>query len=133
LASLSFPTRRSSDLFSESWYEGGDTLNNSTRNSTNVSDNKSVISTLLWKHKFKKVSRTLSVNMDINWSETKNDGLLYAINNYFSGGMVANRDTIDQQNLYTTGNKSINTRIAYTEPLMKDTYLEFSYALAYYN
>ncbi|MBL7743702.1 MAG: TonB-dependent receptor [Chitinophagaceae bacterium] len=126
-------TRTSTNFYTESFTEEGDSINNSRRNSTNKADNNSVASTLLWKHKFKKLSRTLSVNTDINWSESKNEGLLSSFNNYYKGGLISSRDTIDQQNIRNSENKSLVTKFSYTEPLMKDTYLELSYSFGYYN
>jgi len=122
-----------SDVFSESWDENNDSLNNSVRKSTNVAENKSLATSLLWRHKFKKLSRTLSVNADINMNESVNDGYLYAINNYFENGSILDRDTIDQQNIRNGQNKSAVVKFAYTEPLLKDMYLELSYSVGYYN
>lgn len=126
-------SRTTNRYFSESFTEDGDSINNSSRRSNNNSDKNSVASTLLWKHKFKKLSRTLSVNVDLNWNESKNNGLLYSLNNYYKGNVVIRRDTNDQQNIQNSENKSAVTKIAYTEPLMKDTYLEFNYSFGYYN
>jgi hypothetical protein len=73
------------------------------------------------------------VNTDVNWSQSDNTGLLYAINNYYEGGVIDRRDTLDQENIRDNASKSILTKISYTEPLLKDTYLEFSYSFGYYN
>jgi len=118
-------------FYSESFGDNGDSINNSRRVSTNNSDNSSLASTLLWKHKFKKLSRTLSVNTDVNWSESKNKGILYSLNSYYTGGL--RRDTTDQENIRNSENKSVVTRASYTEPLIKDTYLELSYSFGYYS
>ncbi|MBC7948393.1 MAG: outer membrane beta-barrel protein [Chitinophagaceae bacterium] len=126
-------SRTSNNFYSESLTEEGDSINNSRRTSNNASDNNSVASTLLWKHKFKKLSRTLSVNTDLNWSQSKNDGLLYSLNSFYKGGVINRRDTMDQQNINNRENKSIVTKLSYTEPLIKDTYLELSYSFGYYN
>lgn len=120
-----------SDFFSEAFDDDNDPINDSRRLSTNVADNNSVSSTILWKHKFRKLSRTLSVNTDLNWNESKNTGMLYSVNNYYKG--FIDTDTVDQENLRNSAGKSVVTRIAYTEPLMKDTYVELSYSFGYYN
>lgn len=117
--------------YTESLSEKLDSINNSTRKSNNDARNDAVTTTLLWRHKFKKLSRTFSVNADLNWNRSKNDGLLYSLNNYYSNGMIEERDTLDQQNIRNNENKSVNTKLAYTEPLAKDMYLEMSYALSY--
>lgn len=120
-----------SRYYTEALSESLDSINNSTRNSNNKAVNDAITSSLLWRHKFKKLARTLSVNADLNWNRSKNDGLLYSLNNYYSNGMIEERDTLDQQNIRNNEGKSITTKIAYTEPLAKDIYLEFSYAFSY--
>lgn len=121
------------DYNSETLNKSGQFINNSIRNSDNNIDKDNVSSNLLWRHKFKKLSRTLSINSDFNWIQTKNDGLLYSLNNFFINGTFDHRDTTDQLNIQDNESKSINTKIAYTEPIMKDVYLEFNYAIGYYN
>lgn len=122
--------KRRGDNYSIIWTEGGDTLNKSLRQTTNITENKSLATSLLWRHKFKKTARTLSVNADINLNESDNDGFQYSIlNNVFRGEI----DTIDQQVIRTGQNKSAVVKASYTEPLLKDMYLEFSYQIGYYN
>ena len=125
--------KSTTDYFSETHTESGDSVNNSIRNSNNNSDNNGVTSTILWRHKFKKLSRTLSINTDLNWNKSESDGLLMARNRLFKEGIFDSLDIIDQLNETNNETKSITTRLAYTEPLMKDTYLEFSYSLSYNN
>ena len=120
-----------SNYYTESFADNLDSINNSRRNSNNKGVNDAITSSLLWKHKFKKLSRTLSINADLNWIQSENDGLLYSLNNYYRNGVIDNRDTIDQQNIRNNEGKSVNSKIAYTEPLLKDMYLEFSYAFSY--
>ena len=125
--------RTDNKFYSETIDDQAQFINNSTRNSTNNSDKNNVASSLLWRHKFKKLSRTLSVNTDYNWSQSMSDGLLYSLNNYYLNGSLSHRDTTDQQNIIDNNNNSISTKIAYTEPLRKDFYLELSYGFSYNN
>lgn len=126
-------TSSSSDYYSERLNDAEQFINTNRRTTTNEADNSSVNSSLLWRHKFKKLSRTLSVNTDFSWSESKNDGLLLSRLDYYNQGNIERYDSIDQQNIRNSRSKSFGTRIAYTEPLMKDAYLELSYAFNYYN
>ncbi len=123
--------KTTSDLYSESLANSGDTINNSRQSNNSRSDNSAVNATLLWRHKFHKISRTLSVNTDFSWSESNNNGYLYSLNRYFDKGVLALADTIDQQNINNSSGTGINTKIAYTEPLSKTFYLEASYLLSY--
>ena len=126
-------TGTSSNYYSETLNDASQFINNSTRRSNNQSDKNAITSTLLWKHKFKKLSRTLSINTDLNWNQVKNNGLLFSLNNYFVNGSLDHRDTTDQQNIQNSEGKGINTKFAYTEPLKKDVYLELNYSIAYNN
>ena len=123
--------KSTSDLYSEALANSGDTINNSRQNNSSKSDNSAVNATLLWRHKFKKLSRTLSVNTDFSWSESNNSGYQYSLNRYFDKGLPVLADTIDQQNSYDNAATGISTRLAYTEPLSKTFYMELSYLLSY--
>jgi hypothetical protein len=126
-------TTSRSRFYSESFDAELDSINNSRRDNDNQSEVNSLNSSLLWRHKFKKLARTLSINTDISWNRNESNGMLMALNNYYSEGVLIRRDTLDQQNLNTTESQGLTTRVTYTEPLMKDTYLELSYALSYNN
>ncbi|HEX6845381.1 MAG TPA: TonB-dependent receptor, partial [Chitinophagaceae bacterium] len=121
------------DYSSEMLDENGEFLNNSTRKSKTETDRNNVVSNLLYRHKFKKLSRTLSINTDFNWNRSQSNGLLYSLNNYYDNGILNHRDTTDQVNITDNNNKTISTRVSYTEPLRKDFYMEISYGFAYNN
>ena len=108
-------------------------INNTTRRTVTNTDRNNIVSSFLWRHKFKKLTRTLSIYSDFNWSDSKSDGVLYSLNNFYTDGNLSERDTTDQMNLTNNVNNTISTRIAYTEPLIKDVYLELSYAFNYNN
>src|SRR5690606_32239110 len=76
-------SRTSNDLFTESFTEAGDSINNSQRYSNNNAETRNVTSSLLWRHKFKKLSRTLSINADFSWNDADNNGLLYSLNKFY--------------------------------------------------
>lgn len=119
--------------YSEATNDLSQFINNTTRRSVTNTDRNNVSSSLLWRHKFKKLTRTLSITADFNFSDSKSDGLLYSLNNFYANGNLTERDTTDQMNLNNNVNNTINTRISYTEPLIKDVYLELSYGFNYNN
>ena len=121
------------NYYSETLDEQDDFINNSTRRSITNTDRNNVTSNLLWRHKFKKLSRTLSISSDFNWSRSKSNGLLYSLNNYYENGLLDHRDTTDQQNITDNINNTLSSRISYTEPLMKDFYMELTYGFTYNN
>jgi hypothetical protein len=124
-------TKTASNYYSEALNKAAQFINNSTRNSNNNADKNNITSSILWRHKFKKLSRTLSVNTDLAWNEVKNNGLLYSLNSYYSNGSLSEIDTVDQQNIQNSEGRSITTKLAYTEPLVKDVYLELNYSIGY--
>ncbi len=119
-----------SDYVSQTLDNNGQYTNNSNRSSSNTADNTAFNSTLLWKHKFKKLFRTFSLNADFNRTESKNNGYLLSYNNYYKGGVVDRRDTIDQKNVKNGDITGLNSKLAYTEPLFKDAFMEFSYTFS---
>ncbi len=123
----------SSAYYTEALNNDSAFINNSTRNTSSESKNDAVASSLLWRHKFKKLSRTLSINTDFNWSKIDNTSFLNSLNNYYINGILSERDTTNQQNAQNNESRSSNTKIAYTEPLAKDFYMEASYTFGYYN
>jgi hypothetical protein len=124
-------TETSSSTYSEILTESLDSINNSRRNSRNTGDNSSFNTTILWKHKFKKLSRTLSVNTDLNFSNSNNDGFLYSLNKFYSNGIHDRTDTIDQQQVRDNASHGLSTKISYTEPLAKDFYMELSHMISW--
>jgi len=121
------------DYSSETLDDQGKYINQARRKSETNTDKNNVASSLLWRHKFKKLARTLSINADFNWNRTESDGLLYSLNHYYKNGVLDDRDTTDQQNITDNINNTVSTKISYTEPLKKDFYLELTYGFAYNN
>ena len=79
---------------------------------------------------FRTFQRNTSFN---NESKSNSDGLLYSKIDFLKNNAVDSTNIIDQRNLIDYENNSFNTRIAYTEPLMKDVYMEINYGFNYNN
>ncbi|MFV0605843.1 MAG: outer membrane beta-barrel protein [Niabella sp.] len=109
----------------------GEFINTNTRNSDGNSDSKAYNLNVLWMHKFKKPFRTISVNTSLNNSSSKNKSTLYSKTDFYENNIIDSSYVIDQYNLINGNNTNTTTRLAYTEPLAKDFYMELSYALAY--
>lgn len=94
------------------------------------SDNHSISTsgTLLWRHKFAKEGRTLSVNLSYGYSDNKADGTNLQYNEALSNRNIYETDTVNQT--YTNNNHGHNygIRASYIEPVGNDRYLEFSYS-----
>lgn len=103
-------------------------INVNNRHGQSKTDNSNIGANLLWMHKFKKLYRTISVNGGFNHTESQGTALLYSNIDFYRNGVIDSTRTLDQNTITDNVLNSINTRIAYTEPLMKDFYLELSYA-----
>lgn len=103
-------------------------LNTSNRRTKSEVDNEALNTTLLWKHKFKKLSRTLTVNTTYNYSSSKTDGFLYSENDFYTGFII--HDTTDQENIKNVKTNNFTTNITYTEPLAKDIFLSANYTFS---
>jgi hypothetical protein len=108
-----------SDYYEESLTNQGDFINNSTRKTNTTSDGQTYQGTLSWNHKFKKPRRTFSATADLSMNHTDSKVFLYSLNNFYKGAAVTRKDTIDQKTLNNADSKTLNTSMAYTEPLNK--------------
>lgn len=116
--------------YSESLDELGKFVNTSNRHTSSEADNKNLNSTLLYRKKFKKIGRTISLNINQNYNSTQSDGFLNADYKYFDGtGQVKKAETTDQQKLKDNSRSAVSGRFVYTEPLSKRAILEFNYSL----
>jgi hypothetical protein len=105
-------------------------INETDRTTTNNNDAKNLNATLLWRKKFVKKGRTISVNSDLTYNDKKEDGFLLATNQFFDkNGNIIRLDNVDQRKENVQTGSSINTNFTYTEPLWKNTFLVLSYRL----
>jgi Outer membrane protein beta-barrel family/Carboxypeptidase regulatory-like domain len=115
------------ELFTEALNKLGNKVNNSSRTVSSDMDKKNINTTLLWRRKFSKASRTLSVNTDFVYAENTMTGFLLADNSFFDNGLFQKTDTLDQYRKNRNNSTTLSSRIAYTEPLAKNFYAEISY------
>ncbi|OQP62554.1 hypothetical protein A3860_28090 [Niastella vici] len=113
----------------ESLNSRGDTLSIIDRESTADANNKNMNSSLLWRQKFRKQGRTLSLAAGQNYTENAAKGIYFSDNNYYKNRLLDSSKILDQQKLNESITSQINARIAYTEPLNKRSLLEFTYGI----
>ena len=121
--------RNLNDYSSESLTNTNEFINKSSRHSNSKQDNLGFNGTALWKHKFKKAARTLSVNSSISLNESKSNSFLYSSNNYYKTGLPPSNDTTDQNNKRDNNTQSYNTNAIYTEPLSKVLFMSLNYSV----
>ena len=114
----------------ESFVPNDKMLNNGFSNTANSTEGYTTNSELLYRHKFKKKGRTLSMTGSMQYNDSRANGTQNAINNFFSNGVINQRDTLDQVTKLNSLTQSYAVNANYTEPLTKRSLLEFK---AFYN
>ncbi len=110
----------------------GTLLNETSNDKYTHSNALSSNSSLLWRHKFGKAGRTLSVNLSGNVNNRSGDGTLYALNQYYTNSRNPS-DTIDQQSYSNSDNIRFGGNINYTEPLSKFVQMQLEYNVSLSN
>ena len=118
---------------SENTGKSGNLNNTSARQLTTNSEKQLLNGNILFKHKFKKLRRTFSLNTDWNYSNLDGHNFLKSDNEVYQGGMVSYSQKFDQQKDYEKGTKSFLTKMIYTEPLNKNYSLELNYEVSVNN
>jgi Outer membrane protein beta-barrel family len=116
---------------SRSAFTSGD--KGAAKNSSNTyrqtnSDKQAFTANALFKHKFKKARRTLSVNTDWNLLNTDATNFLNSDNRDF---YLGTQQKINQQKFTDKSTQKLLARAVYTEPLSKLYSLELSHELSY--
>lgn len=111
--------------------EEGQLINQSDRTTTNDGEDRNLLGSLQWQKRMKKRGRTISFNGDFSIMNKKNDGFLFAKNDFYDkNGILVRQDNLDQFKTNTEALSGINGKIAYTEPIWKNTFLELNYRFA---
>lgn len=126
-------TNESNSQFnSQALSEENKLVNRSVRNTSSKGDDASLNASALWRKKFKKQGRTISINIDGKYNEANGDGYLLSRSDFYNDGIaIIKKDTTDQNKINTNSNYVFGTKITYTEPLSKRSFLEFNYS--FYN
>jgi len=105
--------------------------NRADRFLTTNTDKQSFSASVLFKHRFKKPRRTLSINAD--WNLLANDGNNYvkSLNEVYKDALPISSQAIDQFKDNERSTQKIGTRLVYTEPLSKKYSMELAYELSY--
>lgn len=108
---------------------GGTPIYTTKSNGGQLNDGNNGNYDLLFRHKFAKKFRTMSVSMNVTNNLNDGDGTNYAINSHFSPTAYA--DTLNQHILSGSKGISASPTISYTEPIGKNQILEFNYNYSY--
>jgi len=119
-----------SNNVTESINKAGIRVNRSARQISSNGTNNSFNSNLVLRRRFKKIGRTLSLNLIQEYLHTNTTGYLNSINDFYDiSGAVINSNTIDQMKLYNVSTLTTSGRLVYTEPVVKNVFVELNYGL----
>ena len=101
----------------------GRTQNTNERNGLNLGNN------LLFRHKFKKTGRTLTLGLNNTYGDSESDGLTYSSNLFYLSDGTLDSAFVQNQN-YKQTTKTNNNVIStsYTEPIGLNKLIELNYA-----
>ena len=122
-----------SDEFTTGSTIGSDGLlrNKQERLFTTKSDKESLSASALFKHKFAKPRRTLSINSSWSTLNTNADNFLKSANESYEGGVFAFSNEVDQNKIGDKTNQNLALNVAYTEPIGKKFALQLSYQITH--
>jgi hypothetical protein len=125
--SLSFQdTRNRSMTDYRTRAENGTMINEGNSNNLSNSEGYNFKNDLIFRKKFDRRGRTFSFTLSTSLNESEGDGSLNSIINYYTGGIINKRDTLNQRSFSNGDLRGYSVRAIYTEPLWKRTLLEFS-------
>ncbi|MCR6720192.1 MAG: TonB dependent receptor [Chitinophagaceae bacterium] len=87
---------------------------------------------LLFRKKFRKKGRTLSLSLQTTLNNSAGDGSQESVNEFYNPQLVRYRtDSINQRYQHESDLKGISSRLVYTEPLFRNSLLEMSVGNSY--
>lgn len=124
--------RNANSFLGKAISEEGQIINQSDRTTTNDGEDRNMLGSLQWQKRLRKKGRTLSFSGDFSVMDKTNDGFLFAKNDFYDkNGTLVRRDNLDQFKTNKEALSGINGKLAYTEPLWKNTFMELNYRFAF--
>lgn len=114
-------------FITEALEPNGNLVNDGNRRTTSDNTQLSFNTEVLYKRKFVKRGRTLSLNITQSYGKTNGEGLLLNVNQFYKGGLSIGSDTTDQLKTDALRNSSYSAKLAYTEGIGNKGILEWSY------
>lgn len=109
---------------------GSTILNSSTNNYLSDLDGANFSNSLLYRHKFQKKGRTISLDLTTGYAPKKGESTLQSFNGFFRDS-VSVFDSLDQRTRLDVNNWNMAGNLEYTEPLGQNAQLLFNYRHSY--
>jgi Outer membrane protein beta-barrel family/Carboxypeptidase regulatory-like domain len=104
-------------------------VNSGDRTITSTGNTRTVNSNLLYKKKFHKKGRTISVNLSENYENGSSDGYVLADNEFYKGGISYQQQITDQYKQYSDEKLTFDSKITYSEPLTSASSIIANYGI----
>ena len=118
---------------SEALAKDSSLVNQNDRSTNTAGDNHVVNSNLLWRKKLAKKGRTISVNLRENYTDNTSTGFLNSDTRLYENAALFKDSLIDQYKRYHTQTLLFDSRITYTEPFSRASFLSTSYGITVNN
>lgn len=105
-------------------------VNRNGRTNTANTDDKLFLGSVLWRQKFKKKGRTISLSASYKNANNQSDGYLNSGTEFFNNGALIRTDSINQYKTYSGITSTTSSKLVYTEPAGKKGIVEFNYTLS---
>jgi len=109
---------------------GSRLLNATTNNYLSDYDGLNFSNSLLWRHKFQKKGRTLSLDVTTGFAPKKGENTLQSINGFFTDSLPS-IDSLDQRSRLDVNNWNAAGNLEYTEPVGENAQLLFNFRHSY--
>ena len=117
-----------SDYRSQALSEENKLVNSSERNLNSTGSDGSLNASILFRKKFKKKGRTLSISGEEKYNQSVKDGYIFSNADFFDFfGDITRHDTVDQWKTRDSRSNVVAAKAAYTEPLSASSFLEVNY------
>lgn len=90
-------------------------------------NNHNIGTRLLWRQKFDRPGRTMSLSINLNFSNNESDGFNYSRTDFFKNNLIDSTAVVDQHFLSKSSTSTYAARLSYIEPLGKNYFVETAY------
>ncbi len=108
-----------------------DTTNKGMSLNTGENDNRTIGTRLIWRQKFERPGRTMSVSVNFNHSNNETNGYNRSETNYFENNGIDSTAIVDQEFFRKNLSNVVAARLSYIEPLGKNYFIEGAYRYSY--
>lgn len=128
---VSFQNTNSNSESMSATLRGLDSTNYSNGNTRSVRDGYNIRNNVLWRHAFAKRGRTLTVNLTTSMNKNNSEAYNYNYIRYYDKGVNNDDSTQNQFRDNVTDGYTLSANVSYTEPIGKNSQLQFSYQPSY--